>query len=248
MTTMSSEKILIIDDDRQLCELLAEYLGTEGFEVHAAFDGEQGLEMLAGAGYSMVVLDVMLPGGVEGFSVLRRIRGISHIPVMMLTARGEDKDRIVGLEAGADDYLSKPFNPRELVARIRAVLRRVKLSRAETASDRDEGSCRIGDVALDPAARALICSGRKVELTAAEFSMLEILMRSAGRVVTRDQLARDVFGRGLSPYDRSIDVHVSKLRKKLGRGSDGTERIRGVRGSGYIYLRPLPADAGSAGC
>jgi DNA-binding response OmpR family regulator len=243
---MSAEKILIIDDDRQLCELLAEYLGTEGFKVCAAHDGEQGLEMLIGRNFNLVVLDVMLPGGIEGFSVLRKIRAFSDIPVMMLTARGEDKDRIVGLESGADDYLPKPFNPRELVARIRAVLRRMKFPRSEAVADTDEGSCRIGDVRLDLAARMLICSGRKVELTAAEFSMLQILMRSAGQVVTRDHLAREVFGRNLSPYDRSIDVHVSKLRKKLGRGSDGTERIKGVRGSGYIYLRPLSATSGES--
>ncbi len=238
---MSSERILIIDDDRQLCELLAEYLGTEGFEVSAAYDGDQGLQMAADGDYRLVVLDVMLPGGIEGFSVLRRIRAVSDIPVMMLTARGEDKDRIVGLESGADDYLPKPFNPRELVARIRAVLRRMRFPRTEAIADTEESNCRIGDVMLDSAARLLICSGRKVELTSAEFGILEILMRSAGQIVSRNHLAKEVFGRSLSAYDRSIDVHISKLRKKLGMDSDGMERIKGVRGSGYVYLRPLSA-------
>ena len=225
-------KILIIDDDVELCELVGEYLTREGFEVEAAHNGDKGLERSLSGQHALVVLDLMLPG-MTGLDVLRRLRGESRIPVLILTARGEDVDRIVGLEIGADDYLAKPFNPRELLARVRAILRRSQAGPAAAASP-----VTVGDLELDPGARTVTRGGKPLELTAVEFSLLEALLRSAGQVVTREFLAQTVLGRRFVAYDRSIDMHVSKLRKKLGSlpDSDG-ERIKTVRGVGYIYAR-----------
>lgn len=227
--------VLVIDDDKELCELMAEYLGDEGFELDAVHDGLQGVMRTISGDYALVVLDVMLPG-INGFEVLRRIRSASRIPVLMLTARGDDIDRIVGFEIGADDYLPKPFNPRELVARIRAVLRRTQPD--ETADKSSLGDrVLVGDIELDEGARIVKRSGETVELTAVEFDLLKILLRSAGRVVTREELAQTALGRSLSSFDRSIDMHVSHLRRKLGLGADEAERIKTVRGVGYIYAR-----------
>jgi len=225
-------KILIIDDDVELCELVGEYLTREGFEVEAVHNGDKGLECALSSQPALVVLDIMLPG-MTGLEVLRRLRSESMTPVLILTARGDDVDRIVGLEIGADDYLAKPFNPRELVARVRAILRRSKAGPLATAA-----SVTVGDVELDPGARTVTRQGELLELTAVEFSLLEALMRSAGQVVTREYLAQTVLGRRFMAYDRSIDMHVSKLRKKLGPqpGGEG-ERIKTVRGVGYIYAR-----------
>ncbi len=225
--------ILLIDDDTDLCELLADYLGSEGFSVETANDGLQGLDRALAGQHALVVLDVMLPG-INGFEVLRRIRGVSRIPVLMLTARGEDVDRIVGLEIGADDYLPKPFNPRELVARIRAVLRRVDSEPAAQA-EQGQGKLVVGDLELVAGSRTLLRAGQKVELTSVEFAILEVLLRSAGQVVSRDDLVRQAMGRNLTAYDRSIDVHVSSLRKKLGPGVQSSERIITVRSIGYLY-------------
>jgi len=225
------ERVLIVDDDVELCELVAEYLTPEGFEVEAVHNGEEGMKRALSGEHVLVVLDVMLPG-MSGLDVLRRLRAESRVPVLILTARGDDVDRIVGLEIGADDYLPKPFNPRELLARIRAILRRSQ--RTESPSlDR----ITVGDVELDPAARTVRRNGEEVDLTSVEFGMLEALMRASGQVVTREQLAQSVLGRKFMPYDRSIDMHVSKLRKKLG-DSDGNERIKTIRGVGYVYTRP----------
>ncbi|MEJ2695798.1 MAG: response regulator transcription factor [Candidatus Sulfobium sp.] len=225
-------RILVIDDDRELCELLFEYLGMEGFEVETVSEAGRGIERSLAGEHGLVVLDVMLPG-MSGFEVLRHIREKSRSPVLMLTARGDDVDRIVGLEMGADDYLPKPFNPRELVARIRAIQRRMVPD-----SEQDEGLAPLveGDVELDPASRTVKRSGRELELTAVEFSLLEELLRMVGKVVTRRDLSRKILGRDLSPYDRSIDVHVSSLRRKLGHGSGGTDRIKTVRSVGYLYV------------
>lgn len=229
-------RILVIDDDRELCELLSEYLGPEGFEVETVFNAGTGIERSLSGDHGLVVLDVMLPG-MSGFEVLRHIREKSRIPVLMLTARGDDVDRIVGLEMGADDYLPKPFNPRELVARIRAIQRRMTPDRgAETDLSADRFV--IGDVALDPATRTVKLKDEEIAMTSVEFSLLEELMRMAGRVVTRRDLSRKILGRDLSPYDRSIDVHVSSLRRKLGHEAGGTERIKTVRSVGYIFVRP----------
>ena len=229
------ENVLIVDDDVELCALVSEYLQTEGFQVEAAYDGERGLERTLGGNYVLVILDVMLPG-LNGFEVLRRIRSTSRIPVLLLTARGEDVDRIVGLEIGADDYLPKPFNPRELVARIRAVLRRSE--RPDDAERRGPDIVRVGDIELDPATRSVRHHGQAVDLTSVEFNLLEVLLREAGRVVTRERLVYAVLSRKFSPFDRSIDMHVSKVRKKLGDSEGGTEHIKTVRGVGYIFTRP----------
>jgi two-component system response regulator CpxR len=183
------------------------------------------------------VLDVMLPG-MSGFDVLRRVRATSRIPVLLLTARGEDVDRIVGLEIGADDYLPKPFNPRELVARIRAILRRSAADPKAIGSPRPPEILRVGDIELDPATRTVRHAGETVELTSVEFNLLEVLLREAGRVVTREQLVSAVLSRKFSPFDRSIDMHVSKVRKKLGDTNGEEEHIKTVRGVGYILARP----------
>jgi len=231
-TSIEMAKILIVDDDVELCELVGEYLTREGFEVEAAHSGDKGLERALSGQHALVVLDIMLPG-MMGLDVLRRLRGESRIPVLILTARGEDVDRIVGLEIGADDYLAKPFNPRELLARVRAILRRSQAAPAATAAP-----LTLGDLELDPGARTVTRGGELLELTAVEFSLLEALMRSAGQVVTREFLAQTVLGRRFVAYDRSIDMHISKLRKKLGPQPDGDgERIKTVRGVGYIYAR-----------
>jgi len=228
------ERVLIIDDDVELGELVAEYLTPEGFQLEAVHDGPHGLERAVSGEHAIVVLDIMLPG-MNGLDVLRKLRARSRVPVLILTARGDDVDRIVGLEIGADDYLAKPFNPRELLARIRAILRRVQPSPAGTSLPE---RITIGDVELDGAARVVRRSGEAVDLTSVEFSLLEVLLRFAGQVVTREQIARDVLGRQFFPYDRSIDMHVSKLRRKLGDTPGGTERIKTIRGVGYVYARP----------
>jgi two-component system, OmpR family, response regulator CpxR len=224
--------ILVIDDDVELCDLLSEYLGAEGFAVEAVHDGREGLARATSGGFALLVLDVMLPGQ-NGFEVLRRLREVSQVPVVMLTARGEDVDRIVGLEMGADDYLAKPFNPRELVARIRAIQRRLERTDDET---RGVGEVlAVGDVELRLASRTVLRGDDEVALTSAELTLLEVLLRDAGSVVSREDLSQRVLGRRFSPYDRSIDVHVSNLRKKLGLSTRGKERIKTVRGHGYLY-------------
>ena len=230
------DRILIVDDDVELCSLVEEYLTAEGFGVECVHEGETGLQKAQSGSFLLMVLDVMLPG-ISGFDVLRRLRTKSRLPVLLLTARGEDVDRIVGLELGADDYLPKPFNPRELVARIRAVLRRTSAEGANTQAPPPE-MLKVGDVELDPATRTVWQGGRTVELTSVEFNLLEALLREAGRVVTREQLVSAVLSRKFSPFDRSIDMHVSKVRKKLGDGNGETERIKTVRGVGYIFARP----------
>jgi DNA-binding response OmpR family regulator len=228
------DRILVIDDDVELCALVSEYLQTEGFPVEFVHDGRRGLERALDGGYLLVVLDVMLPE-MNGFDVLRRIRDTSKIPVLLLTARGEDVDRIVGLEIGADDYLPKPFNPRELVARIRAILRRTHKEDQEATLP---GIVRVGDVELDPATRTVRRDGHALELTSVEFNLLEVLLREAGRVVTRERLVDAVLSRKFSPFDRSIDMHVSKLRKKLGDSEGEVDHIKTIRGVGYIFARP----------
>ncbi len=235
------DQILVIDDDVALCELVLEYLQPLGFQIEAVHRGDVGAERALSGKHSIVVLDVMLPG-LNGFEVLRRIRAESKIPVLMLTARGDDVDRIVGLEIGADDYLPKPFNPRELVARIRAILRRTKSH--EPGDHTTPRVLTVGDVELDAGTRVVRRAGDSVELTAVEFDLLERLLRAAGRVITREELSREVLGRSTSPFDRSIDMHISNLRKKLGHQVGDVERIKTVRGVGYIYAQ-FGAAAGS---
>lgn len=229
--------LLVVDDDVQLCELLTEYLEGEGFSVASAHDGESGLERALSGDYSLMVLDVMLPG-IHGLEVLRRIRSESSLPVVMLTARGEEVDRIVGLEIGADDYLPKPFNPRELLARLRAVLRRAAPSEQPEENEGGPPALRLGDICLDGSRRTVTRAGEDVTLTAAEFDLLELFLRSVGQVVSRDEIAEQVLGRTLHAHDRSIDMHVSKLRRKLGPHPDGKERLKSIRSVGYLYTRP----------
>ncbi len=231
-------RILVIDDDIELCELLTDYLSAEGFEVQTVNHGEQGAQQALAEEYALVVLDVMLPG-MNGFDVLRKIRSASKLPVIMLTARGDDVDRIVGLELGADDYLPKPFNPRELVARIRAVQRRSEANEVSVVTEQQKASeLKVGDILLCPANRSVKRDGKEIELTSVEFTLLEILLRQAGEVISREDLVEKALGRRLSAYDRSIDVHVSALRKKLGHHCGRSERIKTVRGIGYLYSRP----------
>jgi two-component system response regulator CpxR len=217
--------LLLIDDDTELCALLAEFLGREGFAVTLEHDGARGLAQALEGNFALLVLDLMLPT-MDGFAVLKRLRATNRVPVLMLTARGEDVDRIVGLELGADDYLAKPFNPRELVARIRAILRRVQSP--------SKGRVEVNGVTIDPGTRDAVCDGEEVDLTTLEFDILEVLMRSAGRVVSRDVLMESMYNRKATPFDRSVDMHVSHLRKKLERGRT---LIKTVRGIGYQFCR-----------
>lgn len=232
-------RVLLVDDDVQLCKLLAERLATEGFSMETVHDGARGLERALSMESDLVVLDLMLPGR-SGLDVLQRLRKVSPVPVLILTARGEDSDRILGLEMGADDYLPKPFNPRELIARIRAILRRT--GRAEASA----GPVVVGDLRLDPAIREAWLENAPLHLTSVEFALLEVFMREPGRILSREQLTEAVLGRKLGPFDRVIDVHVSNLRRKLGPAPDG-QRIKAVRGSGYLFVsRPNAQDADHA--
>lgn len=233
------DRILIIDDDEELCELVSEYLTVEGFETTAVYDGETGLrEALSGA-FDMVTLDVMLPKK-NGFDVLRELRETSKIPVLMLTARGEDMERIVGLEIGADDYLPKPFNPRELVARLRAILRRIEVNRQTIQIENDKLS--VDDVEVQISARSASRSNEDLNLTSVEFDLLAEFLRHAGKVVKKEDLSEKVLERKLSPFDRSLDMHVSNLRKKLGVRENDLEIIKTIRSVGYIYTLPNERD------
>lgn len=226
------DKILIIDDDEELCELVSEYLAVEGFEITTVNDGQSGLEMALSGDFDLAILDVMLPK-MNGFDVLRNLRLESKLPVLMLTARGDDMERIVGLEIGADDYLPKPFNPRELAARLRAILRR-----SATLIDDEDGSHEkldIDGIQVSSSSRIAIRDGSELNLTSVEFELLRELLREAGKVVKKEDLSERVLERKLSPYDRSLDMHISNLRKKLGSRPDGTERIKTIRSVGYIY-------------
>ena len=225
--------ILLVDDDAELCSLLGEFLKREGFAVECEHEGHRGLEKALQPGVDLVVLDVMLPG-IDGFEILRRLRPQSKVPVIMLTARGEDVDRIIGLELGADDYLPKPFNPRELAARMRAILRRYEPRPAAPS-----GRLEINGVALDTGTREVLAHGKQVELTTFEFDILELLMRSAGRVLSRDTLMENFYNRKATAFDRSIDMHISHLRKKL---EAGDTLIKTIRGVGYQFCR-TPEDA-----
>jgi len=232
-------KVAVIEDDRDLTGLLQYALEQEGFEFACINDGLAATDFCQRVQPDAIVLDVMLPG-VNGFDVLRRIRAESRIPVLMLSARAEDVERIVGLEIGADDYLGKPFNPHELVARIRAVSRRSRPNR-ELEPDTDRHPLlRVGDIELDRNAWKVMRNGQPVVLTTLEFNLLEMLLRSAGQVLPREELVQTLLEREFDPFDRSIDMHVSNLRKKLGRHVNGVERIKSVRGVGYVYPNPGP--------
>jgi two-component system, OmpR family, response regulator CpxR len=222
-------RILVIDDDKDLTEMLAEYLEPEGFEVVIARSGEEGLDRARADQYALIILDVMLPQ-INGLEVLRRLRTHSQCPVIMLTARGQEVDRVVGLEVGADDYLGKPFSARELLARMNAVMRRTQ-SPALRSSD----AFSVGDVMLDAAARTVRCNGKLIDVTGLEFDVLKVLLEAAGKIVSREDLFERVLQRKYSVFDRSIDNHVSSLRKKLGPRIGEVERIKAVRNAGYVY-------------
>jgi two-component system, OmpR family, response regulator len=222
-------RVLLVDDDIDLSDMLKEYLRHEGFEVDVAHDGETGVERALAGIYDIAVLDVMMPG-INGIEVLRRIRATSRLPVLMLTARGDDVDKVIGLELGADDYVPKPCTPRELVARLRAILRRsVPEARPQVLTS--------GPLVVWPERRQAELANRPIELTSAEFGLLETLMRNAGRVVSKGELSEQGLGRPLTRFDRSIDVHISSIRQKLGTLADGRSWIQTVRGVGYQLVR-----------
>ncbi len=227
---MSEVRILLADDDEELCQLLRDYLQREGFSVDLAHDGEQALQRAGDGAYDAMVLDVMLPRR-SGVEVLRALRRSSTLPVLMLTALGEDTDRILGLELGADDYVPKPCNPREIAARLRAILRRTR-GEGESARLTD---LNVGMVALRAASRTVSVNGEPVMLTSTEFNILHALMREAGKPVSKEILSLDVLGRPLGPFDRSIDVHISKLRRKLGPAGDGESMIVTIHRTGYLF-------------
>jgi two-component system response regulator CpxR len=228
---------LVVDDDVELCKLVSRFLGAEGYFVQTVQTSGLGIECALSGGHDLVVLDVMLPD-MDGFEVLRRIRTKSNMPVLMLTARGDDLDRILGLEIGADDYLPKPFNTRELSARVRAILRRANSTNSGSVVFSEVASIRVGDMELNSGSRTVRRGDEALNLTTVEFDLLQRLLRSAGSVVGREELTKDVLGREFSPFDRSIDTHVWSLRKKVGDALDSSERIKGIRGVGYLYALP----------
>jgi two-component system response regulator CpxR len=231
--TVMATRLLVVDDDTELTRLLTELLSQEGFDIDTLSSGHDAAERAGHGGYALVILDVMLPD-VNGFEVLKTLRRTSRVPVILLTARGADIDRIVGLEIGADDYVPKPFNPRELTARIRAVLRRIEAPAAGVTRQ----PLSVDDVVLDPAARTVRRGDATVELTTVEFDILRALLDDAGHTVAREAIAEKVLGRRFDPFDRSVDMDISKLRRKLGPRQGGDERIKTIRGVGYIYTRP----------
>jgi two-component system response regulator CpxR len=225
-------RILLIDDDIGLSDLLSQLLELEGFALTQAYDGEQGLLMAQQQDFDLILLDVMLPK-LNGFEVLRALRQRKQTPVLMLTARGEEIDRVVGLEIGADDYLPKPFNDRELVARIRAILRR-----AQTTQQDNQASemMQFGDLRLDPSRQETYCNEQLIILTGTEFALFFNLLEKSGELVTKESLSENVLGKKLMPFDRSLDMHLSNLRKKLPERQDGRPRVKTLRGKGYIWI------------
>lgn len=240
-TEIIMKSIVLIDDDKELCSMLSEYLLAEGVEVNSCYDGDSGLEAALSGHCDLVILDVCLPGA-SGFEILARLRAASSVPVLMLTGRSSTLDRVVGLEMGADDYLPKPFEPRELLARIRAVIRRADA--ASTPQVHDKKTYTAGDLVLCTATRSVQVGGAPVSLTGAEFTILQMLLEAQGGLVSREDISEKALNRELAPFDRSIDVHISNLRRKLGRSQEGGNRITTVRGAGYIYtdLKPSHED------
>ena len=227
---MSEAKILLADDDEELCDLLRDFLVRDGFAVDVSHDGAQALERARDGSHDALILDVMLPGR-SGLELLRELRRDHNLPVLMLTALGEDMDRIAGLELGADDYVPKPCNPREIAARLRAILRRTRGD--GDAPKLDDIS--VGPVSLRAASRSAMLRGEPLVLTGTEFNILAVLLREAGTVVSKETLSQDVLGRPLGPFDRRIDVHISKLRRKLGPAADGESMIGTVHRGGYVF-------------
>ncbi len=239
------ESVLIIDDDVELCSMLEDYLARHGFKVSTEHHGELGLHRALSGDFAIILLDVMLPG-LDGFEVLRRLRTTSQVSVLLLTARGEDIDRIVGLEIGADDYLPKPFNPRELLARVRAVLRRSAATREakealQEKTARPQAAIRhlsVAGIELDAGARTAICAGVELELTNVEFALLGALMEAPGQIVSRELLTETVLERRFNPFDRSLDMHISRLRRKLDEAANLGDQIKTIRSVGYQLAVP----------
>ena len=240
---MSSEdlsvriKVLIIDDDKKLCRLIKDYLEPMGYDVEAAYTGIEGLKMAFAGDFHVVILDVMMPG-IDGFEVLRMLRKETDLPVLMLTARGDETDRIVGLEMGADDYIPKTFSTRELLARLRAVTRRYFKSDASTGPVANEELMISGDLVISRTSRTARLGAKTLDLTPVEFDLLVCLAKAPGRVLSRDQLLDAVAGRNYEVFDRSVDVHVSSLRRKLGDNSRDPKFIKTVRSAGYMFIVP----------
>lgn len=225
-------KLLIADDDVGLCQLLQQHFALDGLQLDLLHRGDLVLPALQGGDYQLLILDITLPGK-NGLDVLREVRQAGNLPVLMLSARGEEIDRVLGLEMGADDYLAKPFSPRELGARVRSILRRT-----QAPAGTEPAVLRVGDLELHPTARQVYRAGQRIELTGAEFSVLQPLLQAAGQVVNKRDLFQQALGRRFQAFDRSLDTHISNLRKKLGAGPDGQPRIQAVRGSGYVYVLP----------
>ena len=229
------QRVLLIDDDTRLAEMLATYLGDRGLHLAHAPDANSGIEKIKSSDYEAVLLDIMLPD-LDGFEACKRIRAISDVPILMLTARGEETDRIVGLELGADDYLPKPFNPRELLARLKAILRRTRGAKARG------GRLRFGDLEIDTGARRVRVRGEARNLTAHQFDLLCVLAERAGRVQSREQIMQALKGSSLEAYDRSIDVHISRIRAAIEPDPKRPRWIQSVRGAGYIFCPPRESE------
>ena len=230
-------KILIIDDDKKLCRLVQEYLEPVGFQVSAAHSGAEGLALVRQENFDALILDVMMPG-MDGLDVLRQLRQVSNVPVLMFTARGDEMDRIVGLEMGADDYIPKTFSSRELLARLRAVIRRSAMASEPVVSDKKQTQDQIiiQNLIIIPHARSILQDMTKLDLTPVEYDLLVSLACSAGRILSRDQLLESVSGRDYTVFDRSIDVHISSLRRKLGDDPKNPRYIKTIRSAGYMFL------------
>ena len=227
----SQVKLLIIDDDKELTSLLSEYLALEGYQLFCCHDGLSGLEQARSEQYSLILLDVMMPK-LTGFEVLKALGGKHTTPILMLTAKGDEADKVLGLELGADDYLAKPFQHRELLARINAILRRIEITQSQ---QKPTPLHEVNFVSLNHATREVHCHKHLVELTGTEYQILELLMKSASNIISKAQISEQILKRKLSPFDRSIDMHVSNIRRKLLPFSP-SDKLKTVRGSGYIFL------------
>jgi len=225
-------RILLVDDDIELCELLSRFFHSEGIEADYVHDGNAGVARACSGDFDLAVLDIMIPGK-NGMDALREIRQQSNLPVIMLTARGEEMDRIIGLELGADDYVPKPCNPRELAARIRAVLRRAE---SKPATDQTPTVIQAGSIAWHPQSHTIVDQGRQVELTSTEYSILAVLIEHAGEVVSKHALSEAALGKHFGPFDRSLDVHIGHIRKKLSPLADGMPRIKTIRSVGWLFI------------
>ena len=234
---MNNKNILLIDDDHELAELLVDYLAQQNFNVHCCFDGQAGLEQAFNNNYDLILLDVMMPK-LDGFEVLKALGSKHKTPVLMLTAKGDNNDKVRGLELGADDYLAKPFHHQELLARIKAILRRIELVNQQVlqqVSIHERSHVLINNIELNHAIRAVFCHGHQIELTGTEYQILTLLLEHHGQIISKETISEKVLGRKLSPFDRSIDVHIGNIRRKFLPYSD-VEKIKTVRGAGYLFL------------